>query len=212
MIHFHYAGEVEWFCSLGISKFERSTFGPMLDRARLFGDVPRERDPELAAARRERKKRMETTGAWEPDPGEITARPTCETRESAREEPRTEVLERYGLVSARLKHVSERDPLATTVLTTFHGDSGAQFAFLPRGPGRIASLFKIVPAGKRILAKSRQRTASANLQVTDDKRMQNEIMRSWDGSGVFSVAEAESLELYSRAADLYSEVARVIVR
>jgi hypothetical protein len=124
------SADLTWFYSVGASAFERSTCGPMLERAALY--------------------------ALEPSPArEVTARPMHETRPVGGVEYDEAVLARYGDLSRRMLRLRERDPLAVRALELAFGHTGACWAASVRG--RCVALFVLVPDGQALLRRARRK-------------------------------------------------------
>lgn len=124
---------------------EKSTCGPMLDRAWLFAS-----ENSYVVGR------------------EVTARPTKEVRVPAKAEPPLDDLELIGRVSRKLAMLSARHRRA---LELFYGDRGASCAERVKKHGRIVSLFEMVPAGRAMAKKAK--AAAGKLEVRGDQLIQN---------------------------------------
>lgn len=163
----HDEREIMWFL-VEEGRDRRSTCGPMLDNLSLFAVKP-EPDPERQEAARMRK-------PWEPDPNEITAQPTAETRNAGRSDPDDRDHIRKGKVSKRMKVVELQDPKSALVLRVYYGDAGAVCASAPKiRYGRIASLFPLTEGGRKLAKDSRRDTSQAALKLTDAERIANQI-------------------------------------
>jgi hypothetical protein len=129
------AADLSWFLSAGLSSFERSPSGPMLERAWLFS----------------------TPGVKHR--AVLTARPISETVSATREEPDHRTLIRYGRVSRRLRALAALDPLAAEALSLAFGNAGARWAahdWKGRPRGREVALFPLVPHGVELVARVRR--------------------------------------------------------
>lgn len=126
--------DLQWFLSAGLSSFERSPSGPMLERAWLY----------------------DTGGVHKTI---LTARPMHEVHESARDEPDRKVLIRYGRVSRRLRALSAMDPMAAEALSLAFGNAGARWAahdWRGKPRGREVALFPLVPSGRGLVERVRR--------------------------------------------------------
>lgn len=208
--------DLEWFFGKGQCCFERSTFGPQLERAELFSfgvrlcptcDGRGYRESMDASIR----KAIAKLERWQSDnaeriakgkaprlppayddgtcptcqggrfvprtkplraekkPGPITARPMGFEIRPAPGEPRGDDLERYGLVSVRLRDLPEQ---TVAVLTGFFG-WGANWKD-DRKLGAIFGVEPLTPAGKTLLRRSRGRS-HADEQMADDFLLATEV-------------------------------------
>lgn len=147
-----------WFFSEGQIAFERSSAGPMLERAELYGHigqlryVSRADDFEVVAERlRPRAPTWPTVQDGAIVRGyEITARPTAETRAAQGYTPDAGAMQRYAAVSHVLRTLERYDRRLVEVLEALYGELGAQWA---RGgkPGRIGALYHLTSSGLRLL-------------------------------------------------------------
>jgi hypothetical protein len=165
-----------WYFGEGISAFERSTFGPMLERAEAF-HVP-----------------------WElrRPANDVTARPTAETRHHGGVEPDHKLLVRYGEVSRRLQGCT---PTARAVLEAMHGDLGARWARHERG--RFVALFHLTASGKRLLEHARNRASASQLELSDQERLKTEIEVDHVKGGKDSIRRALITKATREAQELY---------
>jgi len=159
------AKELSWYLHEGQCAFERSTFGPMLDRAEMFGQALM--DDENKGLYRFRKVTGKNGEAarWI---GKVTTgqRGGAQQRSQPRE-PDRGVLERYAMVSRRLyrlQGVMIGDPpvSAADVFAIHDGDEGSQSA-MGKG-GRIQSLCHLTAPGAKMVARARENARS----VTQD--------------------------------------------
>lgn len=165
--------DLEWYFGPGVSAFERSPSGAMLERQRILSVKPEpDLELQLARARRKREGRYD-----EPEPGDLTARPTAEVRESGRDEPEHHVLMRYGKASSRLARMSPADQ---AVLAAYFGDSAARWARSPGYIGRIGRLGPVMvmtAAGRRLVERDRRKSRGAKLDVTPTELVENAVAR-----------------------------------
>lgn len=133
--------------SVGISAFERSTFGVQLERAELFS-VER---------------------VW-PQP-EITAQPTGKREQSQAVEPDHTLMAEYGYISRRLARMPAR---LRDALSRWHGDSGAEWANHKRG--RCVALFPLTRSGAELIAMERRQATGAALELSDAERLRNAVL------------------------------------
>jgi hypothetical protein len=126
-------GDLSWYYSEGLASFERSTFGPMLERAKLFGlpSTPHRRRGPLTV---------------QPKSGGSGGEPSYE--------PQIETLLRYGDVSRRLARIEASDPKSVQVLELYHGDEGAKWAVNKRG--RWVALYPLTRDGKVLIDWARE--------------------------------------------------------
>ncbi len=152
------ARDLEWYFSVGISAFERSPTGGMLDRASLLA-VPR------PPPRR-------VNGLFTSDAEPITAQPIRETRPPAGVEPDERTLARFGDLSRRMRRLRERDPLSVRALELAFGDRGASWS--SHELGRVVALFVLVPSGQALIRKSRV-NARDDIGLGDADRLRVEV-------------------------------------
>lgn len=165
--------DLDWYFGPGLSAFERSPSGPMLERQRIFR-VSHEPDLELQLARAARRRE----GRYdEPVPGDLTARPTAEVREAGRDEPEHHVLMRYGKVSKRLARIPPADH---AVLAAYFGDSAARWArstgYIGR-IGRLGPVMVLTEAGRRLVERDRRKARGAKLAVSPAELVENAVAR-----------------------------------
>jgi hypothetical protein len=152
-LSFKDAGDLGWYFGEGLTRFQRSTFGVMLERAEQFGF-----DSEGNQLRRP------------DDPWSVMS------VKHAQGEPSYEVelrdLHRFGDVSRRLLRVAERDPLAALALELLYGDIGQCWA-RERGL-QMACLYPLTETGKRVLAGVREQDAT-RAHVRDDQVIVDDV-------------------------------------
>ena len=149
-----------WFYSTGQTLFERSPIGGMLERAEVF------HQPYRTA-------------------GSISAKPTAEYRNVAVHAPDDKALTKYGDISRLLMLLEGKSALACAVIEALYGDLGARWA--PTKHGRIAALYHLTEAGKRLLeCDDRERVAKKQPPATlaPHLRMANEIEPARTGATV----------------------------
>lgn len=173
--------DLDWFFGPGISESERSTCGPMLERAEQFSIRPRSQGP-------------------------ITARPTCEVRDPGRAEPGLEYLIRYGRVSRRVKRVSELDAKAATVLSYYFGDSGAKWARSKYT--RLGALIHMTATGQAMLAKEARKS---RLRVVTVQAQVEGIVAAAEYESPVAKSLREAGELYEQASAVWARTAPVPV-
>lgn len=183
--------ELDRFFQMG--HFEKSTMGPMLERAELFSVRPKP-DPELVRARLERE-------PWEPPVGEITARPTAETRIDTKGEPDTSELVLIGRVTRTLSMLRPRHRRA---LEAFFGDLGACCAGQPdeHPCGRIACLFTLTAQGLTIVRRERKASKVAG-RMTPLEIIENALASKKHPTDNLAIVQA--LELKEAAEAAYTE-------
>jgi hypothetical protein len=184
------ARDLEWYFSVGVSAFERSPTGPMLDRAALLA-VPRPPTPRHANG--------QFTGEVEP----ITAQPIRETRPPAGVEPDERTLARFGDLSRRMRRLRERDPLSARALELGFGDRGASWS--SHQLGRVVALFPLVPSGQALIRKSRV-SARDDFGLGDADRLRVEVEldsiqpgRNPTRHGLIASAALEACEVLAEA-------------
>lgn len=195
--------DLDWFCGAGLAAFERSTCGPMLERAQAF-HVKHSVSLEIAEARHRRivDRRFDLA-----PPGDLTARPTAEVRESAREEPDHGDLVRYGRVSRRMSMLDYPDQ---TVLVAYFGDVGARWG---RGKyGRIGSLLHLTEAGKRLATRDDKKTRGAKVRQTPEARVETavvlqDIQPQPARESLLSQGLRQAQELFDRACEAWNYTA-----
>lgn len=129
------AADLTWLFSAGISAFERSPSGPMLERAWMFS-TPGVKNRTI-----------------------VTAHPMHETHAIRRDEPDRKTLIRYGRVSRRLRALAALDPLAAEALSLAFGNAGARWAahdWRGKPKGREVALFPLVPSGRELVERVRR--------------------------------------------------------
>jgi len=213
--------QLAWFFSQGQCAFERSTVGPMLEHADLFGHAGQLRYSERSLRYELEAERIpRARSAWAdvvdgvvvyPE-HDLTARPTAETRSASGYVPDSRAMELHALVSKRLRTVERKSPTAVAVLECYYGDLGEQWA---RGgkPGRIGSVYHITVAGQRLLeasaAEAAKRGQPASLSLA--RRMLNEVAASKKPEHVrvrLLQAEKQAAELRIEAERLWREGGR----
>lgn len=189
--------DLTWYFEHGIPSFERSALGAMLERAELYR-VPRMYDRERVLASFARRPN-------EPPPHPVTARPTREVHACEREEPTRALLVRYGLVNRRLATVARIDPQAARALALAFGADGAEWARHARG--RCVALFRLVPAGEALLARSKR---VPGIPLSDAQRIRVQVVIDHETRGrdkvrrqLIAAAMREANELLTRALCLW---------
>jgi len=176
--------EIVWFLSFGISAFDHSTMGPMLDRADRYGhrmvDIDGEGRVKYARVQQRvlpdpRRRQLEhASEPWDQNP--ITAFITAEHRSAGGYTPNDGTLMLFAKVGRRLQRIGQQSPAALDAVEAHYGDRGA--AFDAGGVSRFGSVFRLTEPGKKLL---RQLVAEAvkagNRQdLSDDKRLINELV------------------------------------
>lgn len=129
---------LNWFFSKGQTQFFRSTMGTMLERAEALAfdsagnKVEPPDDPWLYML----VKPTEGGAAYEPD---------------------SNVLQRFGWVSRRLRPIASTRPSLVTAMATHYGDSGARWE--REKVGRLFSLYPLTPSGRMFLRANARRHA-----------------------------------------------------
>jgi hypothetical protein len=145
LTHSRHPTDLAWFFSVGLSSFERSTFGPMLQRAEMFGSVAKRQRKPLTA-------RVRSGGGSGGEPSY---------------EPDERTLIRFGDVSRRLGRVA---PRLVEVLALYYGDVGESWARHPRG--RWVALFPLTQAGLALMDLARE---SGNPELSEADRLRVEV-------------------------------------
>jgi hypothetical protein len=175
--------KLTWYFGHGQTAFERSTIGPMLAHAELYGhagqlawsgredgyavDACRIRRPSSAWASVEHGEIISTGYA-------ITARPTAELRQASGYVPDSRAMELFAEVSSVLRGLEWR---AVAVLRAYYGDLGTERARNPK-PGRIGALYHLTKAGMRHLlqaADEASRKGQPFAVMSPERQMANEI-------------------------------------
>lgn len=204
-----------WFFSRGMISFERSTIGSMLERSELFS----------VRAYPEQRRIYDEAGRCIGFESGITARPTAELRAAGGYVPDDDVLTRFAHVSAVLKRVERRSPLAAAVFECFYGDLGERWALLSTDYGRLGALFHLTDKGKELLREEQEqrrrqlvgpklnkrrlaRQASAQLHVTEVERMENLVHQcAAAGRGeALARCSCQARELERAARSVWAEV------
>jgi len=182
----------------------RSVAGAQIDAISMFSDVPRYVDAETARAKSELRTRLRESS----DPAEVsdildelrdmsalTARPTAESREYAREDVDDDLLILQGLVGRRLHIIERSDPLSVRVLEAVHGDDGAAWASGPYTT--LGGAFCLTRDGAALLAQLKR---TSNLELPDQKRMLNAAAdRSVKMRKIMDAINIQANALYERA-------------
>jgi hypothetical protein len=158
-----------WFFGFGATAFERSTMGPTLEWADLFA-VFRSRQSAYRAVLDSIGRVIGYAPAWD-------AQPTCEGRCSAQRTVDDAVLTRYAVVSRQLMLLEQRDPSSVLAFEAYYGELGARWARTPK-PGRIAALYHLTGAGRKLLAEDhvrRRAKGQPEITLSPPLRMENEI-------------------------------------
>lgn len=167
-----------------LGHLEKSTAGPMLERAWLFSLDDAPRVPESS----------------------ITARPTAEQMVPAKSEPSTSDLELIGRVSRKMAMIK---PLYKRALEAFHGDKGACCAAKMKTHGRIVALFELTKAGRALAKRARLAQGKSKLDTRDDELIQNAVARhdvnhGGESSATVTQALVQALELKEAAESAYT--------
>lgn len=169
---------LSWFYAKGVTAFERSTSGPMLERAEQFY-IPRPVAPPW--------------GPEGPRGPQVSAQPTRETKGSQASEPELRTLIRYGIVSRRLRAIEASDPVARRALDLAYGDEGAKWARHARG--RDVALYPLTAAGEALVRRARRVATGAGLELSDAERLRNEIDADSTSVAPVDVGRAEVIEI-----------------
>lgn len=176
-----------YFTALG--RMARSTSGPQLENLWLF-KVPHRTDPEIIEARKNRE-------TWEGDPGAITAQPTRESREVARDGPDVEELRELGKIGRRLKRVREADMLSYSILEAVHSDPGRGWVERT-DEGDVGAVIIFTAAGQKLLARSKR--ATPDLALSNHERLQNCAgLKDTTTKNLMNAARVEAQRLFLRA-------------
>lgn len=141
------AKDLDMLFSTGISAFERSTFGPALERASLFSvDAPHVPDDQ------------------------VTAWPMHPSRENLAHEPDVVQMRRIGEIRRRMLRV---EPVHREVLERWHGSEGAKWAHHERG--RVVALFMLTKHGAELVARARRAAKGSMLELSDADRLRVEV-------------------------------------
>jgi hypothetical protein len=141
------AADLAWFFSEGVSTFERSSFGAMLERASTLA--------------------VDSTGQRieQPDRSSWHVMPIKQVTSEPSYTPDLETMVRAASVSRRLARVERADPLACAVLEAYHGAPGDRWARTPLG--RVAGVYPLTSAGREHAA-SEARSSREHIR-TDDR-------------------------------------------
>lgn len=134
--------ELEWFFSAGQVAFERSTCGGMLERAEMFSVARHAPAPLRAVYARD--------GEVIAHEREITARPTAELRAPAGYMPDGNTLQRYAVVSTRLKRLAARSRKHALVLECLYGDFGQRWVGNDHH-GRVGAIYHLTVKGRALI-------------------------------------------------------------
>jgi hypothetical protein len=140
--------DLAWFFGLGQTAFERSTTGPMLERAKLYAS---------AGERVWNGEQFDVVESGLIRFAEISARPTAELHAPGGYEPSLTDLERYARVSRALMLVERASRVHAQALEYYYGDLGEGWAKTKRG--RLGSVYHLVPAGLRVLELAEEKIA-----------------------------------------------------
>jgi hypothetical protein len=163
------------FYFLRRGQYQKSTFGPMLERAALARE-----DSEgnrLAA--------NVSNAFWRPDGCDETIQPHGFTRNEPSYTPDVEGFHRMGMVSRRLGYVQTRSMRFYRALECFYGDSGSRWKEAAQsqkddngelvrpgyGPGQIVALYALTPAGAALLDKAIVKPEKGNVFRTIDEHL-----------------------------------------
>lgn len=177
--------KLSWYFGHGQTAFERSTSGPMLERAELYGHAGALVWSERADGYSVDARRIgRPSSPWASvEDGEIvatgyaiTARPTAELRQASGYVPESRAMELFAVVSSVLKELERRSPVAVAALEAYYGDVGSDWARTPK-PGRIGSLYHLTGAGVRLLDVSADEARKKGQPVAGSpaRRMANEV-------------------------------------
>jgi hypothetical protein len=136
--------------------FERSTSGPMFDRARL---LTRDSDGNNVGA-------FEGNWHWRPNGEDQVIEVHDDTEGERGYTPEIEAYERFGRLSRVLREIARRDPLLYGVLEAYYGDRGNRWREANKdhwneegkverrgyGPGAIASVYVCTERGVKFLS------------------------------------------------------------
>lgn len=204
----HEKALLEWFFSYGQTAFERSTMGPMLDRAETYS---------LEAAMTAMQVRGEDISPLHPTKP-VTARPTAEVKNVSGYVPDNKTLEKYATVSRRLAMVEREWPVAAAALEYYFGDVG--FRSGDTDHGRMLSLYTLTASGKKLIELSKRQTEkdSVTLHLSDHERMavqadleripgQSKLKRKM----LLRAADREAIELLREAGRIWNRTGRLLV-
>ncbi len=183
------AADLNWLYETAIPYFERSTFGPVLERQELYYVV---RD----------------TG-WQ---DRVTAWPTAEYNSSNREPPSRGLSIRAGAIWSKLQDIAQRSPQHARALAFAFGHDGAAYARTERG--RTVALFPLVPAGIALIARAR-RASNGSLDMSDADRLRVEVTVDFITGGrdrlrrqLITVALREAEALLTEALEMWVAMGR----
>lgn len=161
--------DLAWFFGLGQTAFERSTTGPMLDRAELYAS---------AGERVWTGEQFDVIESGLIRYAEISARPTAEVHAPGGYEPSLTDLERYARVSRALMLVERASRMHALVLESFFGDLGEGWAATKRG--RLGSLYHLTETGARVLELSETKASETARKAR--KQAAKKHGRTWDAA------------------------------
>jgi hypothetical protein len=135
--------------------FEKSTSGPMFDRARV---LTKDSEGKIVPA-------YSPNWHWRPDGEDHTIEVHDDTEGERGYTPEIEAYERFGRVSRILREVSRKDMLSYGVLEAYYGDRGNRWRETSKdrwdeagklerkgyGPGSIAAVFICTERGDKLL-------------------------------------------------------------
>ncbi|GMV18388.1 MAG: hypothetical protein AMXMBFR56_66120 [Polyangiaceae bacterium] len=173
--------ELDWYFGEAVTFFERSTFGPQLEMAELYGTstrpcfrcggVPASKyggevqgsgfSSTGTECRSCRGSGMVADGAHA-EVGELTARPrttaavSCHSYDMARATERQ--LMRFAIASRAVKAVARRRAILAAVLRAYYGDTGARWGRTEHG--RILAVYPLTPEGAKLVEASRRRSSA----------------------------------------------------
>lgn len=185
-----------WFSGPGSATFERSTFGAVLERQRLFSvSGTSNQCPGCNGHRRNASYREVNEIEGNPELGdwcpvcngsgrrEVSVTQTGEGYQEQGYEPSHAALSRFGRVSRRLEKIPIKQ---RRLLLAYYGDKGCKWERM--GLGHIFAVYPLTKAGRRFLDRSLARHARMAEQADDD------------ALGAFAAAEASQSRPERKAA------------
>ena len=207
------AAALSWFFGSGRTAFERSTFGPMLERAELYGHgswrCSRCRGSGVLQGNGAWCDRCNGTGAipYQLDPAsseridQITAHSTG-SNHGAGYVPDDTVMARYAVISRRLSLLPRRLALA---LEAYHGDRGIHCAAHHTWP--MVAVYPLTASGQKLARLASEKGVPdherCRLEIVAQRQQANPPNKPARGA-LIEAAERQATQLYVAAVDAWN--------
>lgn len=134
---------------------------------------------------------------------EITAWPAKAPRRESSFEPDDLRLHKFAKVARRMRLLAEINPLYVNVFEAYYGEIGDRFSRTKMG--RHASLISMTASGRRLIAKSRAKSAGM-AGLNEVLRFENDVLASSDVArkALVSKALTEAYELWDQACSAWN--------